>query len=122
MRWFSAQLFEDSKQSEDIYFAPGLGADLSGLAPAYVMTAGFDVLHDEGELYAKKLKAYGVQYNTIVAPICFTVSSHSQARWRKVWMKSIAPPTFSRPHGQVNVSLKQVQVAQLKKYRNRSEP
>lgn len=60
MRWFSAQLFEESKQNEDIYFAPGLGADLSGLAPAYVMTAGFDVLHDEGELYAKKLEASGV--------------------------------------------------------------
>jgi len=60
MRWFSAQLFVDSKHSEDIYFAPGLDADLSGLAPAYVMTAGFDVLHDEGELYAKKLAASGV--------------------------------------------------------------
>jgi acetyl esterase len=37
-----------------------LHGDVTGVAPAYVVTAGFDPLVDEGEAYVEKLRAAGV--------------------------------------------------------------
>ncbi|OUY06386.1 alpha/beta hydrolase [Acinetobacter populi] len=37
-----------------------LYGDLNKVAPAYIVTAGYDLLHDEGEIYAQKLKQAGI--------------------------------------------------------------
>ncbi|PZR53659.1 alpha/beta hydrolase [Xylanimonas oleitrophica] len=40
--------------------------DLTGVAPAYVAVAGFDVLHDEGVAYAGRLRGAGVPTTLVV--------------------------------------------------------
>ena len=37
-----------------------LADDLSGMPPTYLVTAGFDPLRDEGELFARRLADAGV--------------------------------------------------------------
>ncbi len=45
----------------DIYSIPAQAPSLTGLPHTILITAGYDVLRDEGELYAKKLQAAGVE-------------------------------------------------------------
>lgn len=59
MHWFGAQYFGPDGDLTHPYAAP-LRADLTGLPPAHVITAGCDPLCDEGHAYAAKLRQAGV--------------------------------------------------------------
>lgn len=60
MDYFFDQYTEASIDPNDFKVSPLAAADLSGLPRAYVITAGFDPLKDEGKAYADKLNRAGV--------------------------------------------------------------
>jgi acetyl esterase len=60
MDWYRDHYLDDAAAASDPRVSPILAGDLAGLPPAYVATAGFDVLRDEGEDYAGLLRDAGV--------------------------------------------------------------
>ncbi|HZZ88443.1 MAG TPA: alpha/beta hydrolase fold domain-containing protein, partial [Caulobacteraceae bacterium] len=59
MTWFMGHYLGPEDDPADPRLSPIKAADLSGLAPAVIATAGFDPLHDQGEAYARRLNAAG---------------------------------------------------------------
>lgn len=67
MKWFWDNYTTDANQRNEIYASPlrATTAQLKGLPPALVQTAGADVLRDEGEAYARKLDEAGVPVTSV---------------------------------------------------------
>lgn len=63
MTYFSGLFFGAEVDPLDATVSPLLAANLTGLAPTYVATAGFDPLQDEGKAYAQRLREAGCDVN-----------------------------------------------------------
>ncbi len=58
--WFISGYLRDGSDMYDFRASPLMAEDHSNLPPAFILTAEFDPLVDEGEAYANKLKDAGV--------------------------------------------------------------
>ena len=70
--WYLGHYLGPDDDPADPRLSPLCEKDLTGLAPAIVVTAGFDPLVDQAEAYAKQLKAAG----TPVAYRCYDSLTH----------------------------------------------
>ncbi|HWT42304.1 MAG TPA: alpha/beta hydrolase, partial [Sphingopyxis sp.] len=61
MQWFWAQYLGDTDQAPAPHAAPIRAPSLAGLPSATVITAEYDPLRDEGNAYAARLAAEGVE-------------------------------------------------------------
>lgn len=68
IHWFHGHYVPKDAEPNDFRLTPLNAPDHSGLPPAYIVTAGFDPLRDEGAAYAEKLKAAGVPVTHIDYP------------------------------------------------------
>jgi acetyl esterase len=59
MDWFERHYIPDGCDETDPRISMMRAPDLTGLPPAYVATAGFDPLRDEGETYAMRMREAG---------------------------------------------------------------
>jgi acetyl esterase/lipase len=72
LAWFMGHYLGPEDDPADARLSPLKAADLSGLAPAVIATAGFDPLVDQGEAYAKRL----LQAGTPVTYRCYDALAH----------------------------------------------
>jgi acetyl esterase len=59
LRWYQSQYFRDERDRADWRASPLRAPDHSRLPHAYILTAGFDPLLDEGKAYAERLTRAG---------------------------------------------------------------
>jgi acetyl esterase len=71
MVWFQGHYLRSPADAEDWRASPIKAANLAGVAPAIIVTAECDVLHDDGERYAETLRRAGgaVEYREFAGMI-----------------------------------------------------
>ncbi|MCA0249668.1 MAG: alpha/beta hydrolase [Proteobacteria bacterium] len=68
MEWFWKAYVPAGTDLSDLRLSPLLAKDFKGLPPAFVLTAGFDPLRDEGRAYADRLVDAGVKTTYVNYP------------------------------------------------------
>jgi acetyl esterase len=68
MMWFWDHYLNRGDEAFDYRAAPLLAPSLRGLPRAFVVTAEYDVLRDEGQAYAKRLEEAGVEVTHVFVP------------------------------------------------------
>ena len=82
MDWYRGHYLPDEQAAADPRVSPVLASNLAGLPPAHVVTAGFDVLRDEGEDYAALLRDAGVHVTSRREPGLIHGFTHGAATGR----------------------------------------
>ena len=67
MEWLWGQYLKDASEARDFRAAPLMAKSLAGLPRAFVVTAEYDVLRDEGQAYARRMEAEGVDVTHVFA-------------------------------------------------------
>ena len=80
MRWFIAHYLPSGDQARDWRASPLRAPSLAGLPPALIITAGFDPLRDEGEMFAGRLRDAG----NMVDYVCYGGMVHGFAGMGKL--------------------------------------
>jgi acetyl esterase len=68
MAWFRTHYLRSPADAEDWRASPIRAANLAGVAPAIIVTAECDVLHDDGAAYAEALRRAGVAVEYVEYP------------------------------------------------------
>ena len=68
MEWFWDAYVPEDQELADLRLSPLLAKSFEGLPPAFVLTAGFDPLRDEGRAYADRLIDAGVKTTYVNYP------------------------------------------------------
>jgi acetyl esterase len=66
--WFRNHYVPKDADLSDVRLSPLEAKDVSGLPPAYIVTAGFDPLREEAMAYAERLKQAGVSVTHVDYP------------------------------------------------------
>ncbi|RZI44733.1 alpha/beta hydrolase [Herbaspirillum sp. HC18] len=80
IRYFHDHYIDDPAHDADWRASPLLHEDLSGLPPAFILTAGYDPLRDEGLMYAQRLSEAGNR----TTYVCFERQIHGFITMGKV--------------------------------------
>ena len=65
MNWFWAQYMQNHKDHTHPHASPLRAPTLQGMPRTYIATAGHDVLRDEGQAYAERLKKAGIEVHCV---------------------------------------------------------